>query len=80
MTITTISEFIQFLKELESKRIFYSLSKHLDDSVSITAAVPGERWEIDVNQQGEVQIEILKSNGEIYGSSKLQYLFDNFSD
>ena len=80
MTIDTISEFIQFLEKLESKKFFFSISKYLNDSISVTAVVPGERWEIDVNQQGEIQIEVFKSNGKIYDSSILQSLFDRFSD
>jgi hypothetical protein len=80
MTITTINELIQFLKHLESKKIYYSLTRYLEDSLSIAVVVPGERWEIDINQRNEIQIEIFKSNGEIYNSSMLQILFDKFSD
>ncbi len=71
---------IELLQKLDSHKISYSISRYLNDSISICVAVPGQRWEIDINSSGEIQIEIFTSCGEIYDSNKIEVLFEQFSD
>jgi hypothetical protein len=71
---------VDFLKQLEKHKISYTFSRYLNDSISICVVVPGERWEIDVNHFGEIQIEIFKSDGEMYDSKMIENLFEQFSD
>jgi hypothetical protein len=78
--LTTTDELICFLKQLDSRKISYSISRYINDSISIIVVVPGERWEIDVDHDGEIQIEIFKSDGTIYDSNKIEYLFEQFTD
>jgi hypothetical protein len=80
MNISSIEHLVSILKEIESRKIHYTLQRYLDDSISLCVAVPGERWEIDINQFGEMQIEIFKSNGEIHDSEMLDDLFERFAD
>jgi hypothetical protein len=42
--------------------------------------VPGERWEIELLQTGEVEIEVFRSSGEIRDVHALNDLFARFSD
>ena len=80
MRISTISELVLFLQRLEESSISFKLARYLEDSVSIRIVVPGERWEVDINQEGEVQVEIFRSSGDIFDCTKLDELFRNFSD
>jgi hypothetical protein len=80
MNFTTTDSIIEFLRQLEMHKISYTLSRYLNDSISICVSVPGERWEIDINQLGEIQVEIFKSNGKIYDSKIIEMLFDKFSE
>jgi hypothetical protein len=80
MNLTTTGSIIEFLNQLERHKISYTFSRYLNTSISICVTVPGERWEIDINQLGEIQVEIFKSNGEIYDSKIIKTLFDRFSD
>lgn len=80
MTISSVENFISLLQELERRKIFYTLQRYLDDSISLCAVVPGERWEIDVNRFGEIQIEIFRSDGKLHDSKMLEVLFQRFTD
>jgi hypothetical protein len=42
--------------------------------------VPGERWEIELLETGELEIEIFRSGGEIRDAQALDDLFARFSD
>jgi hypothetical protein len=42
--------------------------------------VPGERWEIEYLEDGTIEIEIFRSDGELKGPEALNDLFSRFSD
>jgi len=46
----------------------------------ILVVVPGERWEIELFGNGNVEIERFVSNGKIYGEEVINELFSKFSD
>jgi len=52
-------------RELDEAQIYYTLSDYLADAISISAVVPGERWEIDVFADGDVYFERFRSSGKI---------------
>ncbi len=78
--ISTLADFIRLLNKFEDGKISFKLDKYLADSISIIIAIPGERWEVDINQKGEVQVEKFKSNGEIFEASMIDELLKDFSD
>ena len=80
MNYSTIGELVDLLQKLKDANISFKLDHYLGDSISIIIAVPGERWEVDINRDGEVQIEIFRSQGELFDASMLDELFKNFAD
>jgi len=74
-----VKSLIQFLSKLEEKKIFYKLNK-IRESILVEIAVPGERWEVEFFENGEVQVERFFSDGEISGEESLKLLFSQFSD
>jgi hypothetical protein len=42
--------------------------------------VPGQRWEVEFFADGQVEIEIFKSEGNILEESELDRFFKEFSD
>ena len=42
--------------------------------------VPAERWEIELLETGEVEIEVFRSEGEIHDAQALNDLFAGFCD
>lgn len=78
-----VKELLKVISKLESEKIFYRLSadiSELGDAVCLQAFVLGEHWEIDFLDNGTVDVEIFKSNGEIYGREKIDELFKKHSD
>ncbi|AJZ60363.1 hypothetical protein [Paraburkholderia fungorum] len=44
------------LEELDSRRLYYSLSRHRIDSVLVSLTLPGKRIEIDVFNDGRLEM------------------------
>ena len=70
---------VSFLNKLEDSKIYYTLSK-IRDSILVSVAVPGERWEIEFMDNGEVECEKFISNGEIHNDYIFDELFERFSN
>ncbi len=70
----------QIIARLNAARIHHSITSIRDDAIMIDAAVPGERWEIEVFEDGHVEIERFRSDGEIADETALADLFARFSD
>ena len=74
-----IGEIIQFLDELEKRKIHYSLGK-IRDSILVEISVPGEKWEVEFFENGSVEVERFISTGTIRNETELDILFRDFSD
>lgn len=74
---TPLSTLTDLLDRLDEEEIRYSLESIREGAVLVTAAVEGERWEIEFLASGEVEIEIFKSNGDLYDISALEDLFED---
>jgi hypothetical protein len=46
----------------------------------ISASVPGERWEIEISRDGDVDFEIFCSDGEMYDGAFMEEKINKFSD
>ena len=76
----TIADVLTVLRRLEAARIRYRLEQTRDHAIAIEVVVPGERWEIEFLETGEIEIEIFRSNGEILDAQALDDLCARFSD
>ena len=74
-----MKKLIDFLNELEDRKIHYKLDKTNDDYVMVEVTVPGERWEIEFSDT-DIRIEKFLSDGNIFDEAEIKTLFDNFSD
>ena len=80
MASATISDLLEILSRLKSANIYYRLSDHTQGAIMIEVAVPGERWEIELHDDGRIGVERFVSAGGVKGHTALQELFDRFSD
>jgi hypothetical protein len=71
---------LSFLVRLKEVKIHYSLKHIRDEAIMVFISVPGEHWEVEFFEDGSIEIEVFKSDGEIYDEKKLVELFDKFSD
>lgn len=73
-------ELYAFLERLREASIHFELSSVRPRTVMVAVAVPGERWEIEFFENGEVEVEVFASTGVITGSGRLAELLARHSD
>ena len=69
-----------FLAELRRARIHFRLRDSREGAVGVDVAVPGERWEVDFLDDGAVEVEVFRGDGEVAGAAALGDLFARHSD
>jgi hypothetical protein len=69
-----------FLQDLRQAKIHYRLSDPRDDAIMVEATVPGERWEIEFAEDGAVEVEVFRSDGQIRDASALADLLSRHTD
>lgn len=80
MSEARISELLDFLSQLKQQNIHYVLSDWTAGAIMVEVAVPGERWEIEFHSDGEIGVELFKSDGVIRGPDALPRLLRQFGD
>lgn len=70
-----LEKLTNFLDRLDREDVHYSLSSIREGAVMVGVTVPGERWEIEFMTDGDVEIEIFRSDGEIQDFSVINELF-----
>ena len=74
---TTLNTFLNALKEAG---IYHTLANYRTGAISVIVEVPGEHWEVDFLEDGSIDVERFKSNGEIYDEKAFEELFTRYSD
>ncbi len=59
------------LSELEASRTHFTLARHRDDTVQIAVTLVGERVEIDVFEDGHVEVSRFIGDESIVGGREL---------
>ncbi|MCI0661107.1 MAG: hypothetical protein L0220_08540 [Acidobacteria bacterium] len=75
-----LEKLLSFLNRLNDVHISFSLRQIRNETVMVLISVPGQHWEVEFFGDGSIEVEIYKSDGEIYDGKKLDELFDEFSD
>jgi hypothetical protein len=60
--------------------IHFVRNDYRDNAVSLFATVPGQRWEIDVMDDGEVEVECFKSDGTLLDEAAFKELVKSFAN
>ncbi len=76
---SSLGALLRFLDQLELAKIAYRLER-IRDSIMVVVAVPGERWEVEFFDDGQVEIERFFSTGTIEGDDVLDRLVTEHSD
>jgi hypothetical protein len=70
----------RILAQLEAAKIHFTLTRVREETVMIEAHVPGRLYEIEVFANGEIEVEVYKSDGQIGGQELVDELLRDFSD
>ena len=65
MNVNMFDVFKSIKAQLDTANIYYDTKSYRDDAFSFLVHVPGEYWEIDVREDGSVDVEIFRSEGMI---------------
>lgn len=80
MSVNQFGRFLAFLQRLDRAKIPYTMEHSREDALMILAFAPGEYWEIEFLEDGEVDIERYRSDGKIHDESVLEQLFALWSE
>jgi hypothetical protein len=77
---TTYRALLALLNRLSAANLAFELCHSRHDAIMVTVVVPGEHWEIEFLDDGEVQVEIFRGDGEILGPEAIEDLFRRHED
>jgi hypothetical protein len=60
--------------------IHFVRNDYREGAVSLFATVPGQRWEIDVMDDGDIEVEIFKSDGNLLDEAAFKDLVKSFAN
>jgi len=69
---------LDLLQRLNKARISHSMQSVREDAIMVSVVVPGERWEIEVFANGEIEVEVFRGGGEIQDGSAIEELLRRF--
>ncbi len=78
--MSAFQKLLDFIRKLDDAEIYYELKSINEYSVMVYVVVPGEQWEVEFFEDGHLEIEKFKSDGEIYDESTLAELFEKLDD
>ena len=71
-----LKKLTDFLDRLDEADLHYTISSVREGAVMVGVTVPSQRWEIEFMADGDVEIEVFKSDGEINDFSIINDLFE----
>ena len=77
---TKLSALTDFLDRLDSADIHYTLTSVRENAVMVGVTIPGERWEVEFMADGDIEVEIFKSEGAVKGFDNIDELFERAAD
>jgi hypothetical protein len=75
-----MKKIFEIMSRLREAKIYFEMSSHRDGYVMLSASVPGERWEIEISDDGTVDYEIFSSDGEMRDELFLEEKIRHFAD
>jgi hypothetical protein len=72
-------ELLEFVAKLQSLKLSYSIEVNTPNAVMVLVAVPGERWEIEFSNDGDVDCEVFVTRAGVE-SDKRDELLKRFAD
>ena len=80
MKILMVRDLLALLGRLRAAKIHYTLGDPTQGAVMVSVNVPGERWEIEVHEDGEIGVEVFTSSKGVQGPELIDELVRRFKD
>ena len=72
-----LAKLTDFLDRLDAADIYYTLSSVKEGTVTVGISVPGEHWDVDFHDDGDVEVQVFTSAGEPEDFSSVEELFEH---
>lgn len=69
-----LSTLTDFVDRLDTAQLHYTMTSVTEGAIKVGVTVPGEHWEIEFNEDGDIEVEIYRSNGELHDLEKTEEL------
>lgn len=74
------SNVFHIIDMLRKAKIAFTLGIVREESITVFASVPGERWEIDIFDDGNIELEVFRGSGDIFDVDVLNERIAKYSD
>ncbi len=79
--MSELSELTDLLDRLDEAGIHYTLSSVSEGAIMVGIDAPGEEhWEVEFMSDGDIEIEVFRSDGQIFDVSIIEELFEGDED
>jgi hypothetical protein len=81
--MNSLKKVLNFLNKLDESGLGYSMEHNREDTLTVLVTVPGERWEVEFHDDGDVEVEVFYSGAEqedLEGEEALERLFTEYED
>ncbi|TFH51769.1 MAG: hypothetical protein E4H01_00130 [Lysobacterales bacterium] len=75
-----LSELTNLLDRLDSAEIQYTLASVSEGSIVVGIDVTGEHWKVEFMDDGDIEVEIYKGDGQVFDYSIIEDLFEEDDD
>ena len=78
--MSDLSELTNLLDRLDAADIQYTLASVSEGAIEVGIDMDDEHWKVEFAEDGEIEIEIFKSDGQIFDYSVIDDLFEDDDD
>ena len=81
--MNSFQKLLDFLNRLDESALTYTTTHDREDTMMVTVCAPGERWEVEFYEDGNVEVEVFYSNSAeegLEGEEALERLFADFDE
>ncbi|NIM02087.1 MAG: hypothetical protein GTN89_15155 [Acidobacteria bacterium] len=74
--MSKLSSLTKFLDRLDEEDFHYTLQSVTEDAVIVAVRAGDERWEFEFSGNGDIEVEVFKSDGELGDEDLIDELFE----
>ena len=78
--MSELSELTNLLDRLDAAEIQYTLASVSEGTIEVGIDVNDEHWKVEFMDDGDIEIEIFKSDGQTFDYSVIEDLFEDDDD
>ncbi|MDX2314412.1 MAG: hypothetical protein QNL90_10105 [Gammaproteobacteria bacterium] len=74
--MSDLSELTKLLDRLDEAEIQYTLASVSEGAIVVGVDVPGEHWKMEFMDDGDIEVEIFKGDGQVFDYGIIEDLFE----